>query len=576
MLIDTASKIRFLLSRKSKFFLLLLLIFSMMVSFLETIGISAIMPFISAASHPDYILSNEYLAKIYQSCGFSSTPDFVVAFGGLLILFYIFRQAYNYVYGYMLSRFAYGRYHYFAYRLFSAYMSLPYQEFAQKTPATLSKTIVEEAMALSSMLLSMLVIFSEVMVILFLYALLLMTNLKMTLVLTAIVIAQLILMSGTVSKLIKKESYKKNELQDRFLKVLNESFGNFKLIKLLSNEKKIIEEFEKSSVQYAKASIQNSVLTPLPRSLLETVGLIILVGSVVYVLLKYQYAHHVIPIISMYALALYRILPAITKISSAYTDISTKYGSLDVIHADLSYEHTVEGDEMIVFEREIGLKKISFSYNGRWNVLHNLDLTIKKGQKIAIMGDSGSGKSTLADIIMGIYKPKSGFVYIDKSVIDERNIKSWRKNIGFIPRYTHLFDGSLAANVAFGHEVDEQRVVNALEKADIYDFFVGNGGIEAPMGDGGVKLTGAQKQRIGIARALYNDPAMLVFDDSTSALDDETQAKIFEQICSASNEKTLLVITQRESTAAMCDRIYKIEKGKVVKMDSNFISRSAE
>jgi ATP-binding cassette, subfamily B, bacterial PglK len=565
MLIDTVSKIRFLLTRKSKFFLILLLAFSFALGALESVGILAIMPFISAASHPDYILSNEYLAYVYKSCEFSSTPDFVVAFGALLIVFYLFRQIYVYVYGYMLSRFAFGRYHYFAYRLFSAYMSLPYQEFAQKTPATLSKTIVEEAMSLSSMLLSMLVMFSEIMVVLFLYVLLLLTNLKMTIVLTAIVVAQLALMSSTVSKLIKKESFKKGELQDRFLKVLNESFGNFKLIKLLSNEKKIVEEFEKSSVEYARASIQNSVLEPLPRSLLETVGLIALVGSVMYVLLKYQYAHHVIPIISMYALALYRILPALTKIGAAYSDIATKYHSLEIIHADLSYEVTVEGDEIISFEREIGLKKISFSFNNRWNLLHNLDLTIRKGQKIAIMGDSGSGKSTLADIIMGIYKPQSGFVYVDKTVIDEKNIKSWRKNIGFIPRHTYLFDGTVVSNVSFGYEVDEQKVILALKKADIYDFFAGIDGVDTLIGEGGVKLSRAQKQRLGIARALYNDPALLVFDDSASALDSEAQTKIFEQICAASSEKTLIVITQRESTVAMCNKAYRIEKGKIIK-----------
>jgi ATP-binding cassette, subfamily B, bacterial PglK len=566
MLLDTASKIRFLLTRRNKFFLALFLVFSIMVSALESAGILAIMPFISAASHPDYILSNEYLAEIYKLCEFSSTPDFVVAFGAALIAFYIFRQTYIYVYGYMLSRFAYGRYHYFAYRLFSAYMSLPYQEFAQKTPATLSKTIVEEAMSLSSMLLGMLVIFSEIMVVLFLYALLLMTNLKMTIVLTAIVAAQLILMSNTVSRLIKKKSFKKGELQDRFLKVLNESFGNFKLIKLLSNEKKIVEEFERSSVEYARVSIQNSVLAPMPRSLLETVGLIALVGSVVYVLLKYQYAHHVIPIISMYVLALYRILPALTKIGAAYQDIATKYHSLDIIHADLSYEVSVEGDEVVFFEREIGLKKISFSFNNRWNILHNLDLTIKKGHKIAIMGDSGSGKSTLVDIIMGIYKPQSGFVYVDKTVINEKNIKSWRKNIGFIPRHTYLFDGTVASNVSFGYEVNEQKVIVALQKADIYDFFTGINGINTVIGEGGVKLSSGQKQRLGIARALYNDPALLVFDDSTSALDSQIQAKIFEQICTASSEKTLIVITQREATVAMCDRAYKIDKGKVVRV----------
>jgi len=561
-------KLRALLTRKNKLFLGFLLVFTIIFSILETVAVLAVMPFVTAASNPEYVFSNQYFSKLYVYFGFYSAPQFVVVLGLILLCFYLFRQLYVYAYNYMLNRFAYGRYHYFAYRLFSSYMSLPYEEFSQKNQAVMSKTIVDDAMLLSSMLFNALFIFSELMVILFLYIFLLMTNVKMTVVLTLVIVAQIVLMSSVVDRLVNRETNRKNEIENKFLKAINDSFGNFKLIKLLSSEKKIISEFKQSSSEYAKSSIQNNSLAILPKSILETVGLMLLVGSVVYVLLKYQYAHHVVPIISMYVLALYRILPSVSKVKSAYTKIVGGFNAIEAVYTDFSYESAVEGDEHISFENEIKLRKISFSYNGKWNVLHNLSMTIKKGQKIAIFGDSGSGKSTLVDIVMGIRKAQSGGVYIDDELLSEKNIRAWRECIGYIPKDIYLLDDSLARNVAFGYEVDEQKVVAALKQADVYELFSSKSGIYTILGENGMKLSGGQKLRISIARALYNNPALVVFEDDDAKLlsDPDTNAKIVERVFESSADKTLIVLTQNESLISKCDISYRVEKGKISKI----------
>lgn len=562
------NKLRALLTRKNKLFLVLLLIFAIVFSILETVAVLAIMPFVTAASNPAYIFSNEYFSKIYTYFGFYSAPQFVVIFGLVLICFYLFRQLYVYAYNYMLNRFAYGRYHYFAYKLFSSYMSLPYEEFSQKNQAVMSKTIVDDAMLLSSMLFNTLFIFSELMVILFLYALLLATNVKMTVVVTLVIVAQLILMSSVVDRLVHREVSRKNELENKFLKAINDSLGNFKLIKLLSSEKKIITEFKKSSSEYAKSSIQNNSLAILPKSILETVGLMLLISSVVYVLLKYEYAHHVVPIISMYVLALYRILPSVSKVKNSYTKIVGGFHAIESVYTDFSHEPALEGDEKISFEKEIRLRKISFSYNGKWNILHNLSMTIKKGEKIALFGDPGSGKSTLVDIIMGIRKMQIGDIYIDNEPLSDKNIRAWRENIGYIPKDIYLLDDTLARNVAFGYEIDEQKVVAALKQADIYELFASKSGIYTMLGEHGMKLSGGQKLRISIARALYNNPALIVFedDDAKSLSDPDTNTKIVERVLEVSADKTLLLLTQNESLAQRCDISYRVEKGKISKI----------
>ena len=191
-------------------------------------------------------------------------------------------------------------------------------------------------------------------------------------------------------------------------------------------------------------------------------------------------------------------------------------------------------------------------------------LTIKKGEKIAFVGESGSGKSTLVDIIIGLYRPKTGYIKIDDEILDEKNLKSWRKKIGYIPQTIYLFDGTVAKNVALGEKIDKKRVVEALKKAKILDFLKEHHqGLNTRVGEGGVKLSGGQKQRVAIARALYDNPEVLVLDEATSALDNETEEKIMEEIYKISENKTLIIIAHRLSTLKKCEKIYKIEDGRL-------------
>ena len=192
-----------------------------------------------------------------------------------------------------------------------------------------------------------------------------------------------------------------------------------------------------------------------------------------------------------------------------------------------------------------------------------ISLKIYKGDKVAFIGESGSGKSTLVDLIIGVYKPQNGQISIDGVALSSENIKSWRKKVGYIPQTIYLFDGTVGENVAFGHEYDEAKIIEALKKANIYDFLLLKEGINTKVGDGGIQLSGGQKQRIGIARALYSDPEVLVLDEATSALDNETEAKIMDEIYEVSAHKTLIVIAHRLSTIERCNKKFKIINGKL-------------
>lgn len=558
------NKLRKILTKKEKINLVILLFMSIFLSVLETVGISAIMPFITLASEPSKIVNNEYSKIVYNFFQFSTTTNFMIFFGLVLIGFYIFRASYSIFYNYLLNKFAFGRFHNFAFRLFKNYTNLPYKRFVKKNSAELVKTIVNESSNLSSYIQSILMMFSEVFTILFLYILLLLVDWQMTLVLTAFLGIKVLFLIFSLRNKIKKEGAIRADMQSKFYKILNETFGNFKIIKLIQNEEIIYSEFSNASFGYARANIINNTLNQLPRLSLETIGFGVLVGIVVYILFKYEDTSFVLPVISMYALALYRILPALNRILSSYNTTLFLSKSLDIMYDELSYIPPKEGIEAIEFKEKIELKNIRFEYIKGKEVLENINLTINKGDKIAFIGESGSGKSTLVDLIIGLYKPITGNIIIDELELNSENIRAYRSKVGYIPQSIYLFDGTVAENVAFGYEYDKEKIINVLKKANIYDFLSTKEGIDTKVGDGGIQLSGGQKQRIGIARALYSNPEILVLDEATSALDNETESKIMDEIYEVSNDKTLLIIAHRLSTVERCERKIRLEAGKII------------
>jgi len=558
-------KLKSLLTKRDKQFLLGLFFFSIIISVIETVGISAIMPFISVATDFNLIHSNEYYSSVYNFFDFSSDVSFVVTFGFFLISFYFFRSSINLLYFYLLSKFTQGRYHLLAYRLFSNYMGMPYRYFVTKNSSNLTKSIINEAANLTQLISAVLFMMSEIFVVIFIYSMMLYVNYKITFLLTVILVLNALLMVKTVSVRVKQAGVIRERVQRRFYEIINKSFGNFKLIKLQSHDKDILEDFGDASFNFAKANIRSAVLTHTPRLFLEAVGFSIIVFIITYLVWKYDgNVSNLLALISMFVLALYRLMPSVNRIMNSYNQILFLHKSLDIVHADLSYEQEKLGDQKISFADKIEIKNLKFEYQEDTPVINGVDLVIKKGSKIAFVGESGSGKSTLVDIIIGLYKPKEGNILSDDSLINEDNIKAWRSKVGYIPQSVYLFDGTVGENVAFGLPYSKDKVDAVLKQAKIYEFLETKEGRDTLVGEGGVMLSGGQKQRIAIARALYIDPEILVLDEATSALDDATEKQIMSEIYEVSEDKTLIIIAHRLSTLDRCEKIYRLEDGKIL------------
>jgi ATP-binding cassette subfamily B protein/ATP-binding cassette subfamily C protein len=557
-------KLNSLLERKRKFYLVVLFFFSILLSLIETVGVSVVMPFISAASNPDLIDSGWY-KYFFDFFGFDTKNKFVIFFGMVIIVFYIFRSLYNIFYNYSINKFSLGTLRYFATQLFKTYLSLPYKVYVQKNPSVLAQMINNEANNLSTLLLNLLRIFSESVTVFFLYVFMLMVHWQITLVLTAILILIVLVVFATLIRITKKLGENRYAANVKLSRIIWETFGNFKFIKLKGNEDKIFHVFSNSTNNLSRYSVISTTLGTIPKNVLENLGFSLLIAAVCYILWRYNDAAMVIPVISMYALALYRMLPAINRILENINAIAYTQQSLHKIYEDLNLETDQEGLLPVTFTKSIRGENLRFRYLKGDDVIKNISLEIRIGEKIAFVGESGSGKTTLVDIIIGIYRPMEGQLYVDDVLIDHNNIRSWRSKIGYIPQNIYLFDGTVGENVAFGSDHDEEKIIQVLKKAKIWEFLESKEGINTLVGEGGIQLSGGQKQRIGIARALYHDPEVLVLDEATSSLDDETEAYIMNEIYDVSGSKTLIIIAHRLSTVERCDRQIQLDNGMIAR-----------
>ena len=554
-------KLRYLLDKKDQSRLMGLVLFSVFISLIELIGISAIMPFIDIASNFDNIHSNQYYQLIFDFFGFINDANFAIFSGVLLVGFYIFRGVINLMYVHSMASFSQNLYAQITTRLFKGYLAMPYEVFTNQNSSYLTKVVITEASLMSGVIRSILLMISEIFIIIFLYALMLFISWKITIIFTIIMLIKLFFLTTIISNKIKIAGVTREKSQSEMYEFINRLFGNFKSIKL-QDEDRFIDlrgKFTKVANQYAIANTKRIFLDSFPKLFLETGGFSLLILLLVYSLYSTgSNVLHILPTLSLFVLALYRLLPSTNRIISGYNTLLYYHKSIDAVDEAFRIPKEDFANETIEFKHRIELKNINFSFQDK-PVLVNINLVVKKGEKIAFIGKSGAGKSTLIDLIIGLYQPNQGDIKIDDVLVNKSNLQNWRSKIGYIPQQVYLFDGTIAENVCFGRKLDESLLEKVLKQANIFDFLQANDDADTLVGEGGIQLSGGQKQRIAIARALYGEPEILVLDEATSSLDDEVESLIMDEIYKVSQDKTLLIIAHRLNTIKGCDKIYRIE-----------------
>lgn len=530
-----------------------LIFFTIIVSILDLIGLSLLMPFITVAGDSNFIKDTEILNYVYNYFNFKEHMDFVFAFGMLLLFFYIIRFIASISYSYFSMRYINNMANTIMVKLFNNYMYMEYEEFTSKNTSNLTKALLSETLNVSKFVGAILKFISELFILILFVGLLFYVDWKMTLALMSF----FVILFLSLVKMIKGKAAQAGIDREKYYSGLylhtNETLSNFLYTKLIGNEKKQLIKFEENSIGMARVATLSDFLTTFPRFMLEAIGIIIMVLLVLYVSFEYKDTSYILPIVGTYGIAFYRLLPSINGILNSFLTFQYTKNAINNIYDDLQIKNEEYLENDISFSNDIELKNIGFNY-GNHIIFDNYNIKIKKGEKIAFIGKSGSGKSTLVYIIMGILFQSRGDILIDGKKLDKERVIQWRKKFGYIPQNIYLFDGTVAQNVSYGREYDELKVIQALKQANIYDYFLNKKGIDTIVGEGGIQISGGQKQRVAIARALYDNPEILVLDEATSALDDKTEEVIMNEIYKVSENKTLIIIAHRLSTLDKVDR----------------------
>ena len=564
------------------------------MAMLETLGIASLMPFLAVLSDPSLIQDNVFLSKLYRlslTSLINNEDQFLLMLGVFSFIVIILSSIYKVFTFYKMYEFLESLRHSIASRLTASYLFQPYAFFLRKDSSEITKTILSEVDAvIGTVIRPTYVMISNVFVLIAVFVLLLIAN-PILLMCTAGLLG--ILYFTIYSKLrhfiraIGEQRLNANKLR---FSIINESLNNIKFVKFYARETDYANRFSDQSRIFADSVAKFLTLNQVPKYLIEGIafgGLICLVLVLMMIGggLQSGALGTILPTMGLYAFAIYRLQPALQGIFNGFSGL--KYGELavDTLLLDIKsveyLESQIVASQSMDIKCSIELKEIQFSYNeSPLKVLDNINLSIAAGSKLGVVGKTGSGKTTLIDIILGLLKPEFGHLLIDGARVDNSNISAWKKNIGYVPQDIILNDTSIEENIAYGvprEELDTEKVVSCAKSAELHDFISNRTpeGYQTFVGERGVRLSGGQRQRLGIARALYHDPAVLIFDEATSALDGETEMAVMRSLNSISENRTIILIAHRLSTLESCDRIIRLEEGKVA-FDGNFSEFHAE
>jgi len=309
--------------------------------------------------------------------------------------------------------------------------------------------------------------------------------------------------------------------------------------------------------------------------LLEPFG-IGLIALIAFFTVRHQGVGRALPLLGTLALGAQRLLPVIQKVYEGWAQTRNAKSSLqavlDLISQPLPLDQSQGPAQPLAFRKCVCFEAVQFSYGPDLPlVLQGIDLEIRRGECIGIIGSTGSGKSTTLDLLMGLIQPTAGRILIDGEDIHNpehpERLSSWRATIAHVPQNIYLADSSIAENIAFGtpkYQIDMVRVQEAAERAQIASFIESRPeSYSTYVGERGIRLSGGQRQRIGIARALYKQAQVVVFDEATSALDTTTEQAVMQAIEEITNNSTVVIIAHRISTVERCDRVIKLLHGAI-------------
>ena len=576
-------KLNILFTKKQLFKLYLVLLASIFATFFEVIGIGSIPVFAMLIIDVEGLINN---ISQYISIDFINEIDkktLQITAACLLVLIFLFKNLFLFLLLFLQGKLLKELRSATSNKLYHYYIYMPYIKHLNHNPSILIRSVTSDIKAAFVFIQSYIMMIRESLILAALFIFLVVVDPLISFFLLFFLGIPVISFYNFYKKILKsKGKYLQTLLGDE-IKTVNQSLGAIKETKLFNKEYHFLSYFKNLVQKKENLSFFAYLISGSPRLFLEVMALFSVALISAFLILFGKTPEAILPLISLFAVSAVRFIPALNVITASLTTIRFLQPSFDLVTKEIKKLKS----SSILFKRDtttqieaknfklndaIIMKDISFDYEeGMRATLRNINLQVKKGKSVGIIGKSGSGKSTLVDIMLGLLEPQKGGVYFD-----DKNIKNelslWQKQIGYIPQDIYLLDDSIKKNITFGlkdDEIDEKLLLQSLKIAQLKDLVdTLPDAIDTIVGNKGVKLSGGERQRVGIARAMYNLPKILVFDEATSSLDIENENKILDEIYENKDDKTLIIISHRNNTVKYCDLIYVLEDGKLIDQGS--------
>jgi ABC-type multidrug transport system fused ATPase/permease subunit len=558
-----------ILDSRSKLTIAILQFFLIGSSLLETLSIIILAPFMGLISGELKVEESKFLNYFFELSNINY-DQFIFYFGIFVLIFFLISNLINIITIYFINFFSERIGAKISTRLYNIYIHKPYEFHLEISSSEIVNKIVYDADRLYSIIKRILQSNSDIFKCIFIIIALIIYNFKVAILLTLIFSSIYIIIYIFLEKILIRNGKILSENNSIIFKLIQEGLGAIKDIIILKKYNFFSKSFFRYRFRVSNLTAFNQTSAIIPRNIIEMVAFSIIISSILMSIKGNFFINSSLSMLAVFGLASYKLLPNFQNIYFNLSTIKSFQESFYKISDDLKETNntTVYNNhyKKLTLKKNLELKNINWKYKKSKKILDNVNIIINPNEIVGIVGKSGAGKSTLGNIILGLLQPKEGIFKVDGIDINESNIENWQNNISFVPQNIFLIEGNLKDNIVFGEEPDlfsEEKFKNAIKIAELDDFITQSiNGIKTTVGEKGISLSGGQSQRVGIARALYNDRDILFFDEATSSLDGLTETNIINSIKKLKN-KTLFIISHNFSTIKNCDKIIFLEDGKV-------------
>lgn len=577
-MLKNIKKIISLFNTKDKLIILFLFFLNIVTSIFEILGIASIVPFIGLISDPEFLQKYTFLDQIYIYFGLTYKQSVIYTGVAIIVLFVLsnLTSAYNL---WRTVKFTAEQSHKISVSIMNKYLSQKYNFFVNSDISNISKNILSEASILSeNFLMPALQLLTKLTLLISISILLFIVNIEVFLYSLSILILLYIVIYKSLRGLIIRYGEERLVSNDKRFKYVNDSLKSIKDVKFYNVEEYYLNQFSDAQRDFSYLTAKNTLFSLLPKYLLEIFAIGGLFSITIYLISIDTMITDFLPTLSIFILAAYRLLPLIQQVYVNFTTMKFYYPVLHILDEinNLDSSSIKRSSERIDFKKTIELKDICFSY-GHKNILSNISFSFNKSSITGLVGKTGVGKTTLLDLLLGFNNPVSGEILLDKVQLDNNDIYKLCNTTGYVSQNIAFLDNTIASNIAFGvsnENIDYKLIdelIDCVQLRELIDSL--EHGIHTNIGENGAKLSGGQCQRIGIARALYLMPTLLIFDEATNALDSETERSLIKTIREYTKDSiTIIIITHRLSSISLCDKVLVLNSKNILSYDKNEVT----